>query len=716
MSNIIINGDRITLYTDNTAYAMQILYGRFPVHLYYGARGGETVPRYEKRYKSFSPYFHDYGMEFSPDCALLEYSFFGGGDFRTTPLKLRNADGDAVTRFDYVSCRTYAGRPDLGVLPSADADGDTETLELTLCDSLTGCTLLLNYTVFPREDVISRGIKLTNGGKAPVTVEKLMCLMLDLPDCGYELISLYGQHNGERQVQRTPLIHGNQRVMSRRGASSHQFNPFIALARPGATERAGQVYGFNLVYSGDFLDEVEVDQFGSARVQLGLGSENFRWRLEPGESFTSPEAVMTFSAEGCGKMSRNFHDFIRARILPPEPFEKRPVVLNTWEACLFDIDETEVERFAVAAADAGMDMLVMDDGWFGKRNNDRAGLGDWYVNRDKFKDGLKPFVDKIKSHGIKFGIWIEPEMVNPDSDLFRAHPEWALGTDGRENTRSRHQLVLDMANPDVIEYLKKSFSDSFDGVSIDYFKWDMNRHMSEVSSRTLPPERKDETAYRYMLGVYGLYRWFREHFPHAMIENCSGGGGRYDLGMMKFSTMIWTSDNTRPQDRIRIQYGSMLAYPAATMSCHVSNPRGDMDSLRFRYHVALNGALGYELHLPDSSDELKAIVKKQVEDYRIYEPLILRGDYFRLLDPFEDNSTAYYFANKERTEFLLTFAQNYPEFSREHTLAIPEAEQDAEYLDTVSGETYTGAALRSGLTVRTRNKDFNSTLWHFVKK
>lgn len=710
---------KFTLETENTCYVMQILFDKYPVHLYYGKKGAEAGVSYVNPYKSFSPYFGEYGMDYSPDAGMAEYSYFGSGDFRITPLRIKNKNGDSVTHFTYKSYRIFGGRPELDRLPYAESDENTQTLELTLSDPVSGCELKLYYIVFEKEDVISRCVRVENGGAFSVTIEKIMSLMLDLPSCDFDMISLYGAHYSERNFQRAPLFHGVQSVMSRRGASSHQYNPFIAICDKKTTEREGKVYGFNFVYSGDFLDEVDVDQAGITRVQVGLGSETFSWLLTPGESFMAPEAVMTYSDEGLGGMSRNFHRFVRAHILPPEPFEKRPVVLNTWEACYFNIDEKEMLRFAKSAADAGIDMLVMDDGWFGARNDDKAGLGDWYVNKNKFKDGLKSFVDRVKAYGIKFGIWIEPEMVNPDSDLFRAHPDWCIKCKDRESTLSRNQLVLDMSNSEVTDYLKKSFADSFDGIDIDYFKWDMNRHMSEVGSSALSPERQGETAYRYMLGVYDLYRWFSEHFPNAMIENCSGGGGRYDLGMMKYSTQIWTSDNTWPKKRMKIQYSSTLAYPTSVMSCHVSNPRNicsNPDELKYRWHVALNGPLGYEMHLPNASDEIKETVKAQVAAYREYEELILRGEFYRIYSPFESNYYAYYFADEKHTEFLLSFEQSYGESSAKVRLSIPEADENTEYIDTVSKENYSGRTLVKGITVKTKETDPYSVMWHFVKK
>lgn len=709
-----------TLKTANTQYAFQILYDRFPVHRYYGEITDKDYGEHHSNARSFCPYYKELQLNYCPDTEKSEYVGFDSGDFRTTSLRVKNNSGDSVTVLTYKGYRIFDGRLELPGLPYAEADKNTQTLEVQMHDEVTSLEVNVYYTVFENEDVISRYVSIKNNSDNDLLIEKCMSLLLDLPDHNYDMISLYGQHGSERHYQRCPLHYGVQNVFSRRGASSHQLNPFIALCERGATQDEGKTFGFNFVYSGNFIDEVEVDQTGTTRIQVGLGSDNFSYLLNPGESFTSPEAVMTFSAHGIGQMSRNFHNFTRNHILPAEIFENRPVVLNTWEACFFSIDENVMLTFAETAAKSGIDMVVMDDGWFGARNNDRAGLGDWFENRNKFKDGLKSFVDKMKSYGIKFGIWIEPEMVNPDSDLFRAHPEWCLQSEGREIMESRNQLVLDMGNPAVIQYLKDSFSKTFDGVDLDYFKWDMNRHLSNVTSPILPKERKGESAFRHMLGVYELFRWFREKYPHAMIENCSGGGGRYDLGMMKYSTMIWTSDNTDPHSRIQIQYSSMLGYPAATMSCHVSNHGNIIETpkaLKYRYEVALGGAIGYEFHLPRSSETVKQTVKKQIEDYHEkYEDLILRGDYYSILNPFETNYSAYYYTDAHRSRILLSFLQYSPEEPKEIVIPVAQADVNAVYVDEITGKKYTGAELQSGVTAHSENDDMTSQIWYLVKK
>ena len=732
--------NRITLKTKNTMYVMQILFDRFPVHLYYGKNSPKADLTYRARNTSYSPNYEEYGFTYVPNAEMVEFPFYGNGDYRADALRLRDmASGSKVTEFIYQKARKFKGRKDIPGLPFADADENTETLELTMTDKFTGCTLKLYYTLFPECDIISRYFTLENGGNGDVRIEKCMSLSLDLPDMNYEMISFCGSHCMERIPQRTPLFRGNQRVESKRGASSHQANPFIMLAANGAKEESGNVYGFNFVYSGSFLDEAETDFNGTTRVAVGLGSDNFSMLLKPGEEFSSPEAIMTFSSSGIGTVSRNMHSFIRSHILPAEKYEKRPVVLNSWEAFYFDIDEDIMIDFAKAAKECGADMLVMDDGWFGKRINDRAGLGDWYENPDRFRDGLAPFADRIHAQGVKFGIWIEPEMVNPDSDLFRAHPDWILLAPRRDPLVARHQHVLDFANPDVLEYIKNILSACFDGVAIDYFKWDMNRHMCSVYSPALPPERQDETAYRYMLGVYELYRWLTERYPNVMIENCSGGGGRYDLGMMKYSTQIWTSDNTTPADRVFIQYGSSFGYPASTMSCHVATGIGsleDKNKLDFGYRTALAGPLGYEFNALKATDELKKTINAQIDEYRRYEHLILRGDFYRMLNPLECGCSAYCFASDNRSELLFTLLRcgndSGTDMLKRYTdslktgksRTVPEsfrirfaaAKRNTVYKDMISGECFDGDTLRRGITLNVPQEGLYSKMMYLVEE
>ena len=467
---------------------------------------------------------------------------------------------------------------------------------------------------------------------------------------------------------------------------------------------------------------------------VGLGEENFAYSIGKDEEFHSPEGIMLYTANGLGDMSRKMHAFIRDAIVPREVFEQRPVVLNTWEAFVFDIDKDTILALADEGKKCGVDMLVVDDGWFGNRNGETAGLGDWWPNREKFPDGLKPLVQQIKDKGMKFGIWIEPEMVNPDSDLYRAHPEWCLNCKERIPTLARNQLVLDFCNPAVLEYLKNSFSQVFRDVPIDYIKWDFNRSLTEVGSTYLDTDMQDEAYFRYQLGVYQLFDWFREKFPNVMIENCSGGGGRYDLGMMAVSSQIWASDNTDATDRVRIQYGSTIAYPASVMSCHVSSPKPNkkrQNLLDYKYMVALGGMLGYELDLLSESEEVKLEIKKQITFYRQVEEVIKNGHQFRLISPFENPNevSAYYYADKvcEAERILVSYLQNFAYENRDvswymeltpqkiYKLKIKAADAGATYIEKISGEHYLGEDLQRGINVRISEKNEFGKLMFFQK-
>ena len=686
------------IHTKHTTYAFDVVYDRYLYHTYYGKRTRE-LPDPAFHTLSFAPYLAGQHPRSSPDSLSLEVSFYGSGDFRPNSLRV-SADGTGVCDFVYHSYRIFKGRAALDSLPASRADSDTQTLEITLLDEVTGCRLKLYYTVFSALDIISRYMILENGGKDSVRIEKCMPLTLDLGRSDFDMVSVYGTYNQEMRLQRHALHHGTQSVYSNRGATSHHYNPFIALCDHKANEEKGEVYGFNLVYSGSFLDEVDVDQRNRTRVLIGLGGECFSYTLGVGECFTSPEAIMTYSASGFGKMTRNFHKFIRNHIMHPSALAPHPVVLNTWEACYFNIDEEKLVAFAKEAAAVGFDMLVMDDGWFGARNNDRAGLGDWFENRAKFPDGLASFVNKIKREGIKFGIWIEPEMVNPDSELYRSHPEWALRVSGREPLLSRNQLVLDMSNPDVLDYLMKQFDKTFGDLPIDYFKWDMNRHLSGVGSTYLSGDKQGEVFFRYMQGVYRLLDWFALRFPNAVIETCSGGGGRYDLGMMPYGIQIWTSDNTNPYDRTRIQASALVAYPAATMSCHVSNPKENLASLDYRYKVAVGGMLGYELNILNMSDEVKSIISKQIREYKTFEHVVRLGEYYSLASPEKHDYSAYCYISEEGDEILLTVIEKKGcQKGCTKRLKVKAANASALYTDARTGKTYSGASLKEGIVI-----------------
>lgn len=720
---------RFTLETENTQYVFDIGLGKFLIHRHFGAKvaEGDFIP--DLTYRNQSP--HEAGSEprFSMNDKFSEFAFFGNSNFGASALKLRAPAGDCCTRFEYRSHEIFSGRRQIEGIPCARAEEDTKTLAITLFDDVTQCELVLYYTVFPSLDIISRYFVLKNVGGEKVKLEKAMSLCLDLPGMDYDMISLYGAANFEDNVQRHRIFVGNQRVMSRRGATSHQHNPFVAVVSPDADEEQGDVYAMNLVYSGDFLSEVECSYApkdamkGYTRACIGIGEENFGYTLYGGESFESPEAILLYTSKGLGDMSRKMHRFVRRTIVPEEPFDVRPVVLNSWEATYFNIDADKLVAFAVEAIKYGMNMLVMDDGWFGKRNNDRAGLGDWFVNLEKFPEGLAPFIKRVKDTGMKFGIWIEPEMVNPDSDLYRAHPDWCISCRGREGSLYRNQLVLDLSNPTVVEYLKNTFADTFRDLPIDYIKWDFNRNLSETGSSYLPPERQDELPHRYMLGVYELYRWFTQTYPDMMIENCASGGGRYDLAMMSLSTQIWTSDNTTARQRVYIQHGATMGYPAYVMSCHVSDPTHNsedyMRSLDYKFKVAVGGMLGYELDILKMSPEVKEEMARQIAFYRSVEEVIKHGDRCRLIDPTANKFgiAAYYYTPEAGNDrIFLSFLQNFGDEARnEYTLPVKVADKTASYQDTMSGEIYSGEQLLQGIRVQADACDEFGKLWLFEK-
>lgn len=725
-----------TIYTRKTQYVFKVVGGRYLVHCYYGAKSDCLDYSYNVQALGFSPMIDDVGItRFSLNDAPLEFSYFNSGDFRCCSLRVKGENGDSSTLFTYKGYKIIDGKAVIEGLPNARPDSDTKTLIISLVDEVTDCELNLYYTVYPKYDIISRYFSLTNKGNKDIKIEKAMSICLDLPGRNYDTLTLHGCQTMEMNVQRSSLAYGNFSVTSRRGASSHDFNPFIALVSKNADEESGEVYAFNFVYSGSFLNEVEVNAHGNTRVSVGLGTETFGYTLKSNECFNSPEAVMLYTDNGIGDMSRKMHSFIRDTIAPQEICKYRPVVLNTWETCYYNLNEDILISLARRAKECGMDMLVLDDGWFGKRNDDTSSLGDWILDTRKFPSGLKLLSERIHECGMNFGIWIEPEMLNYDSELYKIHPDWCLVCKERKPTMARHQLLLDFCNPDVLDYLKETFSNTFKNVKIDYFKWDFNRNASEYGSGFLSPEQQDEALFRYQKGLYELLFWFKEQFPDVLIESCSGGGGRYDLGMMAFSTQIWASDNTTATDRLRIQYGSTLAYPASVMSCHVSDPRESADvanALDYKYKVAIGGILGYEFNIAECSEEFTNEIAGQIKLYRKIEDLIKTGYFFRLVSPFENpmEAAAYYYSDKKinADRVCLFYLQNYPYSDRniswymelipqkEYFLKIKTVDPDAVYAETLSGKSFRGRDLISGIPIRASKSGEYGKIFLFERK
>lgn len=685
----------IKLDTPGTSYVLGIREGGFLLNLYYGRRlPDDNLWPLAKRLNSasFSPCDPD-DTSFSADVAPMEYPTNGRGDFRVSALAVRGKDGNSVTDLRYVSHRIFAGKPDLPGLPHlyVTDDSQCDTLEVTLRDPYTGLEAVLVYTAFCDCDVIAKHVRLTNRGGKEVKLERAFSSCVDLPCMDYDLITLWGRHVKERQLERRPLAHGLQGIQSKRGSSSHSHNPFAALVHSGATETAGDVYGFNLVYSGNFAITAEVDHDATTRVIMGIAPTDFCWLLAPGESFVTPEAVHVFSAEGLGGMSRTFHrcydeHLIRGRWKK----EKRPLLINSWEAAYFDFDTDKLISFAERAKELGIEMLVMDDGWFGKRNDDTNSLGDWFINEKKLDLGR--LVDTVHAMGLKFGIWYEPEMISPDSELFRAHPDWCVHVPGRTPSIARQQYVLDVSRADVRENVFSQMRDVLGRYPIDYVKWDFNRNISEAGSALLPPERSGEFFHRFVLGTYELQDRLTREFPDLLLENCSGGGGRFDPGMLYYSPQIWTSDNTDPIERLNIQFGTSLCYPASVMGAHVS--ACSRTGYRTKGDVALWGTFGYELDPNKLSDDEREIVKEQVGEYHKYYSLIHEGSLYRLISPWDNAFVcAWSFVSEDRRDALVTVVRIREQDNTLFRLKLQGLDADAIYTVEETGERFSGALL-----------------------
>lgn len=653
-----------TLQTKRTTYQMKAGDYGILLHLYYGARVEDCTMDYLLHRKdvgfSGNPYEAGEDRTFSLDTLPQEFPSYGVGDYRNNCVGVCQADGTRAADFRYVSWEIREGAHKIPGLPCLfDEDETAETLVIFLEDAASSLKLELYYVVFADRDVIARSARITNGGKEAVRLEKMMSACLELPNGSWEAIHFHGRHAMERRLERLPLMHGTMEVGSRRGTSSHQHNPGVILCSPDATEEHGGCYGLSLIYSGNFSMEIEMDQMDSVRAVCGINPEFFEYRLEPGEAFDTPQLMMTYSGSGLSRMSANFHSIIRHNLCRGKyKFARRPVLINNWEATYFDFNEEKILSIARQASELGIEMLVLDDGWFGSRDSDNAGLGDWFVNTDKLKGGLTDLVTGINGLGMKFGIWIEPEMVNEDSRLYREHPDWALTIPGRKPCRSRNQLVLDMSRSEVRDYVFDSIAAVLKSANVEYVKWDMNRSICDVYSAVLPKERQGEVYHRYVLGIYDLMERFTSSFPNILFEGCSGGGGRFDPAILYYSPQIWCSDDTDGIERLEIQYGTSFFYPISAVGSHVSaipnHQTGRRTPLATRGVVAMAGSFGYEMDLNLLTEDEKEAVKAQVEDYKKYYDLIHNGDYYRLASPQGDSGfTAWQFVSGDKTRTLL---------------------------------------------------------------
>ena len=694
------------LETKNTLYQMKV--DRFGVlnHLWYGEKTDccmDYLLDYPDAGFSGNIYEAENERTYSLNTLTQEYSTSGVGDFRISAISVTHEDGSNALDLRVREYQIKKGKYEIPGLPAVYAKEDeAETLEITLKDTATEAEVILKYGVFEKEDVITRSVVVKNSGKTPIVINKVHSMCLDIPYGDWEWMHFYGRHTMERQAERVPVLHGISESSSSRGTSSHHQNPAVLLCEKDCTETNGHCIGAALMYSGGFQAQVEKDQLEQIRLVMGIHPDTFEWILEAGEAFYTPEVILSCSTTGFAKLSQNFHHIIRNHVCRGTyQLSSRPVLINNWEATYFDFNEEKILNIARQASKLGIDMMVLDDGWFGKRDDDCSGLGDWFVNEKKLNGGLKALVEKINAMGMKFGLWFEPEMVSEDSDLYRNHPDWAIQIPGRKPMRSRYQLVLDMSNPEVVDYLYGVMSAILRENHIEYVKWDMNRSISDWYTATLSRGRQMEMPHRYVLGLYELLEKLTSEFPDVLFEGCSGGGGRFDAGMMYYCPQIWCSDDTDAHERTFIQYGTSFFYPTSTVGSHVSavpnHQTGRITSIETRGVVAMAGSFGYELDLNQLSEEEKTVVAKQVTHYKEYQSLIYNGDYYRLANPFEDGMSAWSWISEDKKIILVqgVLFRAKPNVLRK-TLRLMGLEAKKNYKIAGTEEVYTGVALMSG--------------------
>lgn len=694
------------LETKNTLYQMKV--DRFGVlnHLWYGEKTDccmDYLLDYPDAGFSGNIYEAENERTYSLNTLPQEYSTSGVGDFRISAISVTHEDGSNALDLRVREYQIKEGKYEIPGLPAVYAKEDeAETLEITLKDTATEAEVILKYGVFEKEDVITRSVVVKNSGKTPIVINKVHSMCLDIPYGDWEWMHFYGRHTMERQAERVPVLHGISESSSSRGTSSHHQNPAVLLCEKDCTETNGHCIGAALMYSGGFQAQVEKDQLEQIRLVMGIHPDTFEWILEAGEAFYTPEVILSCSTTGFAKLSQNFHHIIRNHVCRGTyQLSSRPVLINNWEATYFDFNEEKILNIARQASKLGIDMMVLDDGWFGKRDDDCSGLGDWFVNEKKLNGGLKALVEKINAMGMKFGLWFEPEMVSEDSDLYRNHPDWAIQIPGRKPMRSRYQLVLDMSNPEVVDYLYGVMSAILRENHIEYVKWDMNRSISDWYTATLSRGRQMEMPHRYVLGLYELLEKLTSEFPDVLFEGCSGGGGRFDAGMMYYCPQIWCSDDTDAHERTFIQYGTSFFYPTSTVGSHVSavpnHQTGRITSIETRGVVAMAGSFGYELDLNQLSEEEKTVVAKQVTHYKEYQSLIYNGDYYRLANPFEDGMSAWSWISEDKKTILVqgVLFRAKPNVLRK-TLRLMGLEAKKNYKIAGTEEVYTGVALMSG--------------------
>lgn len=714
------------LQTPTTTYVMKLTGGRYLTHVYWGKKLFHLNKKnaFLNRMLAFSAVEEGDGETYTRDFIRGEYPTGGGTDHRFSALGVTFPDGSWDCQLEYVGFEAIAGKEKVPGLPSlyVEEEAEAETLKIFLKDPLWNLQVTLYYTVFKEYDVIVRRARVSNGGDQPVFLNRFLSASLDFEQDHFDLLSFPGAWGRERHMEKAGLRSGITCFGSNRGASSHQMNPLLILEEKGGDEDHGAAYAMNLIYSGNFLAGTEVDQLHQTRFFMGMGDDNFSWKLAAGEELDSPEVVLAFSSEGLGSLSRTFHDLYRNHLVRGKyKKEARPILVNNWEATYFDFNEEKILAIADAARDLGIELFVLDDGWFGEREDDSTSLGDWFVNTKKLPSGIQGLAEKIHQRGLKFGLWFEPEMVSKVSKLYEIHPDWCIHVKNRKRTECRNQLILDLSREEVCDYITNKISGILDSAEIDYVKWDMNRHMTEIGSCGLSSDRQKELPHRYMLGLYKIMEAITQSHPDILFESCSGGGGRFDPGLLYYMPQAWTSDDTDGIERLKIQYGSSFAYPLSAMGSHVSavpnHQTGRVTPLKLRMDVAMSGNYGFELDLSKQSEEDLAAMKESIalaKDLRSFLPF---GDFYRLLSPYQGGDTAWQVVSKDGQRIFAAYFQVLskpnPGICR---LKLKGLDASAFYLDEENGEIYSGGELMELGLVVSLYGDYQSKTWLFRRK
>lgn len=705
------NTKEFHLYNDEISYIFCILRNGQPGQIYYGRKikdreSFQHLIEYSMR--DMAPCTYKGDRTFSMEYLKQEYPSYGHGDMREPAYEILQEDGSRITEFTFEDYVILKGKRKLEGLPAVytESDEEAETLEIYLRDRVMNTKIILSYTIFENLPVIIRNTRFVHEGESSIVLERAMSLNLDLPDDRYEMVELTGAWARERYVKTAPLHEGIQAIYSMRGHSSHQFNPFFALKRPETTEDAGEAIGISLVYSGNFLGQTAVDTFGVARAMIGIHPEGFSWTLKKGETFQTPEAVLVYSGEGLGKMSRTFHRLYRKRLARGYWRDRvRPVVINNWEATFMNFTEEKILKFAETARQLGVEMMVLDDGWFGHRDDDTSSLGDWYPDLKKLPQGIRGLAEKIENMGMKFGLWIEPEMVNKDSRLYEEHPDWVIRVPYREACHGRNQFVLDFSKEEVVDYIGDQISGILRNAPVSYIKWDMNRSISEAFSQGRKAEEQGKLFHRHILGVYRLYERLTSEFPEVLFESCASGGARFDPGMLYYAPQCWTSDNTDAVERLRIQYGTSFVYPLSSMGCHVSEAPNQQTfrntPLSTRAETAYFGCFGYEMDLDTLTEEEKEEVKEQIQYYKRIRKLVMDGTFYRLISPFEGDEAAWMVVSEDKRHALAGYYRmRQPANAPLKRLTLKGLDPDVRYQIRETGlEAYGDELMRAGMAI-----------------